>query len=185
LASGDLDGDGRREIVAAGENGAIRAVDQTGKRVWEYALPEQGRVNSVACANVNGDSRDEVIFGASPVTPGLLDGAGKLLWTASPPRYWFVDSDVMTVFPGDVNGDGKILWRAALPDACGDLALLPDDKGPRFLAACGRAGVSILARDGRVTGQYVLGGRPESLILAGGLCVVAKDNGALTAVAPP
>ncbi|MEN6643103.1 MAG: FG-GAP-like repeat-containing protein [Armatimonadia bacterium] len=128
LTKGDLNADGKPEAVVASDTGNIRALDASGKVLWEYAARERARMYSLACADVDGDGRDEVMFGQGRETLGLLSGDGKLLWTANPPRFRSINSDVITVFPGDVNGDkrpeiicGCLSWQYFAYDAKGKM----------------------------------------------------------------
>lgn len=107
LAAGDLDGDGRQEIVMAGESGRIMAVTDRGQARWTYDTESASPVDALACADVDGDGRAEVLFGGRSARLGLLGGDGRLRWQATPPRYRGLPSDVKTVFPGDVDGDGR------------------------------------------------------------------------------
>jgi hypothetical protein len=98
LVTGDLDGDGRDEIVAAGADGLVLVFDATGQKLWTADL--QAPVYQVAMARLDGKnpvvlaggvSRQLVAFAADGrrLTSVALDGAVRLLRA------------------GDFNGDGK------------------------------------------------------------------------------
>jgi len=99
--------DGGQAAVAASDSGAVKALDSTGRVLWDYQPRMIAAVNAVACADVNGDGRDEVICGLDGACLRLLAADGKPLWEVRPPEFRGIPPDVMTVFPADVNGDGK------------------------------------------------------------------------------
>ena len=97
-AIGDLDGDGRPDVVegtaevygaAPQTTGRVYAFDHTGKRLpgWPIApealsadaipLAGEGVPMSPVLADVDGDGRDEVAIGAFTGTLALYDGAGR------------------------------------------------------------------------------------------------------------
>lgn len=99
--------DAGQAIVAASDSGAVKALDSTGRVLWDFQPQTIAAVNSVACADVNGDGRDEVICGLNGACLRLLASDGKPLWEVRPPEFRGIPPDVMTVFPADVNGDGQ------------------------------------------------------------------------------
>ncbi|HPA19357.1 MAG TPA: PQQ-binding-like beta-propeller repeat protein [Verrucomicrobiae bacterium] len=106
-ASGDVDGDGRNEPIAATDQGQIVAMGPGGKPVWSFTRADHGPINCLACADTDRDGRAEVIYGGNLGQLGLLTDGGQERWHASPPPFRGIRSDVMTVFPGDVSGDRK------------------------------------------------------------------------------
>jgi outer membrane protein assembly factor BamB len=106
LAIGSLT-PGGKAVVAATDSGGVRAADESGKVLWSYQTEDRSPVNSLACADVNGDGVDEVLYGADGERLGLLSADGKELWHVQPPAYRGIPADVMTVFAADVNGDGR------------------------------------------------------------------------------
>ncbi|MBX3270100.1 MAG: VCBS repeat-containing protein [Sandaracinaceae bacterium] len=86
IAAGDLDGDGRPEIVAVGQpsGGTSRmfAVNADGTLLWQASTADgsaEHRVNpnngAPTIADLDGDGRAEVLFGAV-----VYDADGRLLW---------------------------------------------------------------------------------------------------------
>jgi hypothetical protein len=100
---GDLDGDGRLELVAVGdgptaEGMLVRVFDAaTGAVAWELPIEGSGQVGSAVTADVDGDDRDECLFSFGP----LLYSVG-------------------TAIEGDA---GAIQWKLAFPAGVGPLAL--------------------------------------------------------------
>lgn len=79
LGLGDLDGDGRNELVYGAYEGAVRAINPaTGRLLWEAAL--DGFPFSVAAADINGDRRAEVFAATAAGTLYAFSPSGKLLW---------------------------------------------------------------------------------------------------------
>ena len=107
LATGRLAPSGDGCVVSASETGEIRAFAADGGPLWSHRLEQGNTVHALACADVDGDGRDEVMYGAAGSRLGLLSAEGRELWHADPPVFRGIPGDVMTVFPADVNGDGR------------------------------------------------------------------------------
>lgn len=118
--AGDVNGDGRADLVAFGETGvSVSLSTGTGfgaasNWIYDYSYQNGGwRVESHErmLADVNGDGRDDVVgFGYSGVLVSLSTGSSfqsAALWTGSygQTRGWRVDTHERAV--GDVNGDGR------------------------------------------------------------------------------
>lgn len=82
IAAGDLDGDGRVEIVAAREQGGVVAFRHDGSLYWRNNTTPAAAITwwgGPSIADLNGDGNPEVIFGAT-----VLDGrTGTLLWNGT------------------------------------------------------------------------------------------------------
>ncbi len=125
-AAGDLTGDGDA-VVLASESGRLAAVSSEGKTLWTYEFPDRASIDAVACGDVDGDGREEVLFGGDRARLGVLGGDGKLRWEATPAMFRGIPSDVKTVFPADVTGDGRpevicgcASWQYFAYDAAGE-----------------------------------------------------------------
>jgi len=106
MVSADLNGDGGKEWIIAGQDGA-RAYTQEGKLIWRFATDKPCR--AIAAADVDGDSKVEVALGCDDEKLYLLDSVGLLRWSFqckstsySPPPA------VRDVQISDVDGDGKL-----------------------------------------------------------------------------
>ena len=98
LAAGDLDGDGRDEVVAAGADGLVTVFDGTGRKLWTADL--QAPVYQVAIARLDGKTPVVLAGGVSrQLTAFAADGC-RLTGVA-------VDGSVRLMRAGDFNGDGK------------------------------------------------------------------------------
>lgn len=93
-------------VVAASASGAIRAFSANGEALWSHITEDQAPINTIACADVDGDGRDEIIYGANASRLGLLDTGGRERWRARPPDFRGIQGNVITAFPADVDGDG-------------------------------------------------------------------------------
>ncbi len=113
VAAGDINGDGRMEIVTAPRTGGgphIRIFNQRGVLLYEFmAFLElyHGGV-SLAVADINGDKKDEIIMatGSKAVaTVRIFDGDGNLLYQFLP--YDTEYSNGLNIAAGDLNNDGR------------------------------------------------------------------------------
>lgn len=86
VAVGDVDGDGRGDVVTAAQTSeglAVRAFDATGRQLASFfALdPDQRETVSVAAADLDGDERAEIVLGTGPTMDepriAVFDGVGR------------------------------------------------------------------------------------------------------------
>jgi hypothetical protein len=114
VATGDVDGDGRDEIISSTGKGAaphIRIFEGNGavhsiyRGFYAYNYAERNGIN-VATGDVNGDGKDEIITGSNAGRNGevqVFTPAGKLLRRI----YAFGSQISVKVSAGDINADGK------------------------------------------------------------------------------
>ena len=79
LATGDIDGDGLPEIVAARSSGdQLIAFEHDGTFKWLSDFVQSTQWGAVTLADLNGDGTPEILIGRE-----ALDNAGNLLWTGT------------------------------------------------------------------------------------------------------
>ena len=103
-AVGDVNGDGKTEIILATTSGQVFALDGKGSEIWRY---EKGDVYFFppTIADVTGDAKVEVLVLNRAGSVQCLDGAtGKLVWDAILPGRLECGNTTLAV--GDVDGDG-------------------------------------------------------------------------------
>lgn len=114
-SAGDVDGDGRDEILVADQSGRVYCFDVSGKLRWQFWL--EGRLpdwyfmlrklhgwayaGPPRLADLNSDLRAEVIVGSRRGWVTCLDGQGNLIWRVKVPGE--VNS---TPCVRDIDGDG-------------------------------------------------------------------------------
>ena len=136
----DIDGDGRKEIIFGTKKGKLFVLDTNASIKWFYDSSEKidevelmfldaESVNSIeappAVGNLNGDGRNEIVFGTELGMVYVLDNKGKLLWkykAKGPVRGQvllydlYEDGDVKVIFGcGDnklyvLNSKGQLVW---------------------------------------------------------------------------
>jgi poly-gamma-glutamate capsule biosynthesis protein CapA/YwtB (metallophosphatase superfamily) len=147
LASGDLDGDGQRELIAATgdleQPGTAHAL-RDGQQAWQFQT--DARINAVCAADLNADGRDEVLLAT-----GALDQ----------PSWIYA-----------LSGDGAQLWRHPIEAKAGDVIaadLDGDGRQQKVLSAeWGSFGdtVRVLDADGALRWAYETSGTPNRLLVA-------------------
>ncbi len=101
---GDLNGDGRSEVVFGSHDGKLRCVSAAGQPLWDHATePLQPFASSPQLADLNGDGRPEVLVGNHNGQVLCYDATGKELWQ-------FRTGAKVRSSPavGDLDGDGIV-----------------------------------------------------------------------------
>ncbi len=113
VCTADVDGDGKLEIVAGSDDRRCYCLGRDGEQLWSYEGAatdnpywrrywKAGEVEKVIAADIDGDGRDEVVFGAANMNLHALDSDGSLLWR-------FTKYGVMTsLLAWDMTGDGRM-----------------------------------------------------------------------------
>lgn len=137
---GDVDNDGKKEIIFGTKDGKIISIDIDGKLKWSFSAEEKysdvelmfldaENTNSIHSTpnieDINHDGKKEIIFGTESGRLFVLDNHGKVLWNykvngpirGAPIIQRFANNQVGIIFgSGDknlyfLNGDGKLFWK--------------------------------------------------------------------------
>ena len=159
IAVGDIDSDGRAEILACDDTGLrLIAFEHDGTFKWRSPFLEAINWGAPALADLNGDGVIEIVIGRQ-----VLNNDGSIRWTGTGGR-----GDQGNVGPlslvADVNMDGNpdvvagntvytstgdILWQAPVPDGYNAIADFDDDIFPEVVLVSGGT-VRLLEHDGSV-----------------------------------
>ena len=113
VAIADIDSDGMGQIIAGSDDRCCYVLNAGGEERWRYQGKEgddpywkrywkAGEVEKVLAADINADSKKEVIFAAANMNIHACDIQGKLLWR-------FTQYGVCTsILTADLTGDGKM-----------------------------------------------------------------------------
>ncbi|MFT7518773.1 MAG: hypothetical protein ACI9MC_000905 [Kiritimatiellia bacterium] len=141
-AIGDLDGDGRPEVVASGSTGIFAYRGDTGAQVWASTAVTGGRLvcGGVAIYDLDSDGHPEVIQGAAVLDgrDGRLKMSGNKGWGTGYTQGRFASFGVVAdtnldgvneVIVGNAayNPDGSILWQNNFPDGFVAVGNFDDD----------------------------------------------------------
>jgi len=132
FALGDLNGDGKKEIVHGSSTGDLIAVDLRNKTLWSfdnYGYP----VERIRCADLNGDGRPEVLIASGTGYVYCLDATGAPLWQR---RLGLAVHDMALadglIIAGTEDGDvhaldaaGKPVWSRSVGAPVMKLAAIP------------------------------------------------------------
>lgn len=190
IATADLDGDGKDDVVIGRQDCKVTALDSAGKEKWSRTLEYYRRppyVNVVRTGDLDGDGRPEVIaggenwrffaFGADgrplwnyesvhPSRSGAvadLDGDGKAEVLCGTHYYW------MTT----LNGDGTKRWTygtfgSNFGPICYDIAVgsFDNDRTRGVVLGGGDGGVHYLSFDGKLRMRYDTGDEVRKVLAA-------------------
>ena len=106
LATGDLEGDGKPDIVVGSKNHAVYALNPSGTLKWEFAAG--GPVNAVCAADLDRDGKLEVAVGSDLGDLHVLEHTGRKRWSFRGPIVNGVAPRVMTLCAADLNNDAAL-----------------------------------------------------------------------------
>lgn len=160
IAVGDIDGDGRPEIIASHESGHLIAFEHDGSFKWLSPVyiggGGGGNWGSASLADLDHDGSPEIIFGAT-----VLNNDGTLRWqgnqgTGSQPGPLSFAADLdLDGTPEIVAGrtayraDGTVYWTAPIPDGFPAVGNFDGDPYPEIVVV-GGGNVYLLEHDGQI-----------------------------------
>lgn len=81
-ALGDLDGDGRLEVVFGSWNEALFAVNgEDGSILWSYPILDSGNSGAPIIADIDNDQKPEVVFSSGDTLYAFQGESGDLIWS--------------------------------------------------------------------------------------------------------
>lgn len=102
--AGDLDGDGRDEVVAGTRAGGVECLGPDGQSRWRFSAG--GPVTTAALGHLNQGQPPAVLIGGEDCQVVALDASGKLRWSFDMP-YYKGAGRVRVLLAADIDGDGR------------------------------------------------------------------------------
>ncbi len=207
LAVGDIDNDGKPDIIACDSTGtALIAFEHDGTFKWRSPTLEQVGWGAPAIADLDQDGVSEIIVGRQ-----VLNNDGSIRWTGTGGKGDFIGLGPLSLV-ADVNLDGRpdvvagntvytasgaILWQNdALPDGFNAIGNFDDDPFPEIVLSSGQQ-VWLLEHDGTIkwgpvtipgdgassgpptVADYDNDGKPEIGVASANRYVVLETDGSL------
>ncbi len=98
VAAGDMDGNGKPELIAGSRVGGVHCEELGSKRSWAKFMGAE--VSQVAVADLTGDGKLELVAGSKNFHLLVTDAAGEILWSRN------VGDAVRDLVIADLDGDG-------------------------------------------------------------------------------
>jgi len=168
-AAGDLDGDGREEVLAGTEYYTWHAINPDGSSRWQFR-PTGPRANAVIAGDITGSGKATAIFGGADSNIYAKSADGKTLWTYSAgdevTSLCLLDADsdgISDVIAGSLSydilalkGDGTLIWRRDLgePILAMTTADINSDGSLEICAATEDGSVFALTRKGEIIAHW-------------------------------
>ena len=178
-AVGDIDEDGLPEVIVAGPNDNLVAIDHDGTPMWNsepFARPDSS--GSVAIANMDNDGAAEIVFGAA-----IFDNGGSLLWEGAAGIGRDGQGPISCV--ADLDGDGRpeliggntaysttgtvaegnfageILWESTVDDGRCGVADFNGDGAPEVIVVAKGSIHALNGQTGAVISTFVIPGTED------------------------
>ena len=177
VATTDLDGDGRVEVIAASYDKYVYALGGDGRLLWRYRTGAP--LHSLDAGDLDGDGRSEVVVGGDDNQVHALAPDGSPLWV------WRTGSRVTSLRIGKVEGRGRgevlagcwdgglwllgaggeLRWHVRRADGVSVVELVDLDDDGRLEAVAGDRGGGVTLTDAKGVSQwtYRTGGQVRKL----------------------
>lgn len=119
---GDIDKDGKEEVVVASDSGMMLVLDHKGNKKWSFSTEDAIRSKPLI-ADINDDKKFEIIVGSSDTNLYVVNYMGNLIWkynakSSIESTPCFIDKDEGQIIFGtqdgtiySLNKKGKKIWQ--------------------------------------------------------------------------
>ncbi len=135
-AAGDMDGNGKWELIAGSRVGGVHCNELGSKKAWAKFMGAE--VSQVALADLTGDGNLELIAGSKNYHLLVTDAAGEILWSKN------VGEAIKDFVVADLDGDGT----------------------PEIIVGTEGGMVRVVDAKGNITGTLVTGGNVTKVVAA-------------------
>ncbi len=163
ISSADLDGDGRKQVLAGAEGWLFHAFEADGTLKWQTET-HYHCITGCLAVDLDGDGKDEILVGTEYYTINCLNPDGTARWRQS------TGCVSPTILAADLDGDGAIEvvygdWRAVNAASSGELFGQTGLGGSGKFAGPGTYS-SKPGRMGALSWRVNMGGEMEDIALA-------------------
>ncbi len=163
VSSADLDGDGRRQVLAGAEGWLFHAFEADGSLKWQTET-HYHCITGCLAVDLDGDGKDEILVGTEYYTINCLNSDGTARWRRS------TGCVSPTILSADIDGDGALEvvygdWRAVNAATSGELFGQTGLGGSGNLKGPATAN-SRRGRPGALSWRVNMGGEVEDIALS-------------------